>query len=190
MRGNKNSLGSEAVREIVRNPRRRYLLYYLDDNGGEALLTEMVEQIAAWENGITSENTTNQQRKSVYSSLYQTHLPKLEELDVIRFDRDCGTVTMTDSGKRISLRFATDWYSFPWPKLLFGYGALYTFFHLLGNNLISTSGYYMLNSVFLIVFILLIGWWRYDHRSWKRQFRQYGPDYIVEVERPDDTISP
>lgn len=78
---------SEAtVFEILSSPRRRYVLYVLDDRKGTVALNEVAGQIAAWENGVSVEAVTSQQRKRVYVSLYQTHVPALTGVYAVDYD--------------------------------------------------------------------------------------------------------
>lgn len=53
---------------------------------------ELAEHIAAVENDVDRSEVTSTQRKRVYISLYQSHLPKLEEAGAIDFDENRGTV--------------------------------------------------------------------------------------------------
>lgn len=84
------------------------VLYYLRRNDGGATMNGLAEQIAAWENEIEIEELTSQQRKRVYVSLYQTHLPRLAETGMVDYDVDEGTVRLTDQ--------ATDMDAFLTPK--------------------------------------------------------------------------
>jgi hypothetical protein len=78
------------------NRRRRYVLYYLQDGPGSVSLRDLAERIAAWENDVPVEELEYKQRKRVYTSLHQTHLPKLDEVGVVDYDRDRGTITLAD----------------------------------------------------------------------------------------------
>lgn len=89
-----DSLSEETVFDALSSPRRRYLLYYLRRVGGNADIDEIARQVAAWENGVAIEDVERQQRKRVYVSLYQTHVPKLAAAGVIEYDADAGTVAL------------------------------------------------------------------------------------------------
>jgi hypothetical protein len=52
---------------------------------------ELAEAIAAEENGVAVEAVTAAQRKRVHVSLYQVHLPRLDEAGAIAFDRHRGS---------------------------------------------------------------------------------------------------
>ncbi|PSP60881.1 hypothetical protein BRC77_14475 [Halobacteriales archaeon QH_8_64_26] len=64
----------------------------LDAKNGMAL-GELAERIAAIENGIERCRVAAGQRKSVYVSLLQCHFPKLDDADVIEWDRRSGAVS-------------------------------------------------------------------------------------------------
>jgi hypothetical protein len=72
--------------DILSNHRRRYTLYYLRQNGGEVSLAELARGIAAWENDSSPEDVTYNERKRVYTSLQQVHLPRMNEMDIVEFD--------------------------------------------------------------------------------------------------------
>ena len=78
--------------EILKNQRRRYVLQYLDDADGPVSLSDLAEQIAAWENGKEVREITSSERKRVYVGLYQCHLPKMAGMDVISFNKPRGII--------------------------------------------------------------------------------------------------
>lgn len=84
----------DEVFEILSNHRRRMVLYYLRKQGDAATVKELAEEIAAMENDVAVEDVTSEQRKRVYVSLYQTHLPMMADLNVIEYDKDAGTVNL------------------------------------------------------------------------------------------------
>ncbi|NJE42843.1 hypothetical protein [Thermococcus sp. GR6] len=78
-------MGTTAM--ILGNDRRMLLIEFLQRQGGKAELRDLVEYIAEKEG-----DTDRRHRKSVYVSLVQTHLPKLERDGVVTFDR--GVITL------------------------------------------------------------------------------------------------
>jgi len=78
-------MGASSV--ILGNSRRMLMIEYLKKSDGRAELREMVEYIAENEG-----NTDRKHRKSVYVSLVQTHIPRLEREGVITFRH--GVVTL------------------------------------------------------------------------------------------------
>jgi DNA-binding transcriptional ArsR family regulator len=86
-------LSQDVVFEVLSSTRRRQVLSLLK-NEGPMELTELAEHVAAHENDTTVEDLTKQQRKRVYVSLYQTHVPKLEDADLVEYDQDSGIVQL------------------------------------------------------------------------------------------------
>ena len=86
---------------ILSNSRRRYILYYLYNKEGPATIDQLAGQIAAWENEIPVEELDDTARRRVYVSLYQTHLPKLDDFGIADYDRDAGQVELTDRADEI-----------------------------------------------------------------------------------------
>ena len=64
-------------------------------------LTDLAEELAAWENDTTVEELSSQARKRVYVSLYQTHAPKLQEAGLITYDADTGEVALREDAPEI-----------------------------------------------------------------------------------------
>lgn len=91
-----SELSPDLVFGILSNARRRMVLYYLREEGDPVSVEELAREIAAIENGVSVDELTRQQRKRVYVSLYQTHLPKLEDTGIIEYDEDGNYVQLTD----------------------------------------------------------------------------------------------
>ena len=88
----KRELDAGDIHEILRNDRRREVLNVLKSNGGVSTLRELSEYIAALE---SDENPPPRNvRQSVYVSLHQTHLPKLDKLDIVAYDTGAKTVEL------------------------------------------------------------------------------------------------
>lgn len=83
--------------DVFSNARRRYAVKYLRRGGGTCDLAPLVEQVAAWENGIGTTEVTRTQRRRVYISLYQTHLPMLEDHGIVDWDPDTHTIELLPS---------------------------------------------------------------------------------------------
>lgn len=108
-------LTPDDIFEILSNHRRRMVLYYLRRTGGTADVTELAGEIASMENDVPVDELTSQQRKRVYVSLYQTHLPKMTQMNAIEYDKDAGTVKLTDQTNNID-RYLTggEQATYPW----------------------------------------------------------------------------
>jgi len=72
--------------ELLSNHRRRYAIHHLQQNGTNVSLSELSEQVAAWENDIAIEEVSYDERKRVYTSLQQVHLPRMDKMDVVEYD--------------------------------------------------------------------------------------------------------
>ncbi|WP_135829130.1 DUF7344 domain-containing protein [Halorussus halobius] len=86
--------------DLLGNSRRRRALRYLLDEP-TMTLTKLSARIAAWENGVPTDDLSSRQRKQVYSSLYQTHVPRLSEHGLVEYDADDRTVRLTGDRDRI-----------------------------------------------------------------------------------------
>ena len=96
------SFSRDRVFELLSNRRRRLVLYYLQEQAGEdATVRELASEIAAWENGVETVAVTYKQRKRVYTSLYQSHLPKMDEYGVVEYEQGRGTVRLTAEGETL-----------------------------------------------------------------------------------------
>lgn len=98
---NGSNLSQNEVFDLVKNKRRRYVIRYLFDHGRSSSLSDVAEYIAADENDISVQELSSSQRKRVYIGLYQCHLPKMDSLGVIAYDKNRGTIELQDSTSQL-----------------------------------------------------------------------------------------
>lgn len=92
------SLNRDVAFEVLANKRRRLVIRTLvKHDESELPLTRLAEHVAAAENGIERDDLASEERKRVYVSLYQTHVPKMDGLGVIGHDGDDGQVWATET---------------------------------------------------------------------------------------------
>lgn len=87
-------LSEGDIHDVLRNARRRLTIERLRESGGTLSVRELSEQIAADETGETP--PPRNIRQSVYVSLHQTHLPKLDDLGIVDYDADSKTVDLRE----------------------------------------------------------------------------------------------
>jgi hypothetical protein len=89
-------LSRDDVFHLLQNARRRGVVRYLseqsDDDESVYEMGAIAEQVAAWENDKPLAQLTSAERQRVYISLYQNHLPKLDEAGVIEYNQSRGFV--------------------------------------------------------------------------------------------------
>lgn len=78
---------------VLSSHRRRYVLYACNQADGETTLSDVAEQVAAWEYDKPIAEITSTERKRVYTSIQQHHLSKLEDAGLITVDGDRLTAT-------------------------------------------------------------------------------------------------
>ena len=78
-----SDLSRDESFDLLSNHRRRYALYCLRQEENRATLGELADKIAAWENDIETDAVSYDERKRVYTSLQQVHLPRMDDLDVV-----------------------------------------------------------------------------------------------------------
>lgn len=86
--------------DVFSNARRRRTVQYLKRQGGSCDLAPLVEQVAAWENDTDPDDVTRTQRRRVYISLYQTHLPMLEDHGIVDWDPDGHEIDLLPNEER------------------------------------------------------------------------------------------
>ena len=175
----------DEVFDAVKNLRRRYVLYYLQRRGGPVELGTLAEQVAAWENDVTVSEVSPRQRKSVYSALHQTHLPKLEAAGVLRYDANRSIVRPTDTATGLDMQLASDpQTSIPWHQLYLGLAGVSLL--LLTSLWMGLYPFELLTGVQYALLVIAAFWLTamahtYDLRRWRRRADDAAPDFILEL---------
>lgn len=94
-------LSQDEAYELLSSARRRFVISYLRSQDEPVVLNQLSQRLAAWENDVPVEELSDQQIKRIYVSLYQTHLPKLEEVGLIDYDRERSTLELRDEAERL-----------------------------------------------------------------------------------------
>ena len=125
----RDALSQDVVFDLLSSPRRRFVLYYLNQVDEEVEIGELADEVAAWENETDVDDLTSQQRKRVYVSLYQTHVPKMEDAGIIEYDSDRGTVALADQAEDISAYLSREEESRPWQRYYLALAAVSALFY-------------------------------------------------------------
>jgi DNA-binding transcriptional ArsR family regulator len=89
-----STLSLDLIFEILKNQRRREVIRYLREHEQQVTLSDLAEHIAALENDTDVASITSSQRKRVYVGLYQCHLPKMADMDIVHFNQNRGIVDL------------------------------------------------------------------------------------------------
>jgi DNA-binding transcriptional ArsR family regulator len=92
-----HTLTQDTAYELLSNKRRRFVISRLRRAEGAVSIDELAEGLAAWENEIPESELTDTQIKRLYVSLYQIHVPKLEEAELVTYDKEEGQVRLTSA---------------------------------------------------------------------------------------------
>lgn len=97
-----NQPGAELddMLEILSNHRRRQLWRVLRSRSEPISLSEAARHVAAREAGVAAEDVTRREKKSVYTSLYQHHVPLLAEANLVEFHEPRTAVSIVDNVER------------------------------------------------------------------------------------------
>ncbi|WP_435551874.1 DUF7344 domain-containing protein [Natrinema sp. CGMCC1.2065] len=97
----------DTAMDLLADGRRRAALQYLAETGGDATLTELAVEIAAQEAGVEPNaisdhgDVSSRERRAVRISLHHTHVPKLTTAEVVDYDTETETITLTDHGRTL-----------------------------------------------------------------------------------------
>lgn len=93
-------LSEQDVHEILRNDRRKAVIQKLQRTIGDVSLRMLAESIAEYETGESP--PPRNIRESVYNSLHQTHLPKLDRQGIIDYDKNRKTVSLRRDAREVN----------------------------------------------------------------------------------------
>lgn len=122
--GEDPGLEEGQIHDVLRNNRRRLAITSLQDTPDNTLtLGELAEQVAALETGETP--PPRDKRQSVYVSLQQTHLPKLDDLDIVAYTPEENSVRLRDRVREVEVYMeVVPEYGLSWGEYYFALGLL------------------------------------------------------------------
>lgn len=116
---------------LLLTPRRKCIIEHLSENGGEASVEDLISAILNSENKERNCRT----RKSVYVSLMQTHLPRLEKEGVVRYNRNMGKIVLINLPEDLKLYAETvGKFDIPWSIYYLSLSILVLLIGLFFNN--------------------------------------------------------
>lgn len=95
-------LSEKVIFDVLSSERRRFVLAYLLEGDGTATLNELARELGAREYETSPDELTDTQRRRLYVSLYQTHVPKMEHYDIVEYDADSGLVSATELARKVN----------------------------------------------------------------------------------------
>jgi predicted transcriptional regulator len=96
-----SSLAETEIHDVLRNDRRRLVLERLAETEERQSVSDLAEYIAGVESG--EQPPPRNVRQSVYVSLHQTHLPKLDDLGIVTYDADAKTVERAENADDVAV---------------------------------------------------------------------------------------
>lgn len=125
-------LTDDEVFSLLANQRRRLTATILMEVESVDLGV-LAERIGGIEENVDPAEVDSSTRKSVYTSLQQVHLPKLDDADIIEFDKRSGTICQTENTKLFiehagTLQNDTEipWYEYYLSLSSLGFALVYT----------------------------------------------------------------
>jgi len=141
------------VFDLLSNSRRRFVLHYLKQADDPVRLSELAAEIAAIENEVPVDELTSQQRKRTYVSLYQTHIPKLQDAGAVSYDAETGMVRLAAGAGEIGEYFQQQRTSRQWQYYyLLLAGAGFTLYVIVGLIGVSTGIQFLVGAAVLVAF--------------------------------------
>ena len=113
-------LSQDTAFDLLSSSRRRFIVRRLKTGSGGIDLQTLAAELAAKEAKIDQEELNAQQRKRTYVSLYQTHIPKLAEAGVVRYDAEDGVVREGPALNAVASYFETTGEDRQWEPLYIG----------------------------------------------------------------------
>lgn len=96
-------LTEDEIFTVISNRRRRYVIHALKRTEEPLDVSELSTHVTAWELDIDPEEVTYEDRRNVYSTLQRTHLPKLEEKDIVDLDEETNLVEPTPELRNLEI---------------------------------------------------------------------------------------
>jgi len=120
-----DALSNEEIFDVLQNERRRHVIQYLRRHGGPVSLGGLADHVAAAEYDCPTDDVTSAQRKRVYTTLQQSHLPQMNDARIIAYDSDDGVITTTDRTDELTIYLEiVPEGEFPWREYYLSLGAI------------------------------------------------------------------
>lgn len=164
----RDTLEASQIHDILRNDRRRLAIKCLRENGGMLTVRDLSEDVATRETGEAP--APRDKRRSVYVSLHQTHLPKLDDLGIVSYDTDSKEVRLRDRAAEITTymevipRYGITWAEYYLILGILGFGTVLA--ASTGTPLLGALGAPVVATVYLLI---LVGSAAYHVNSQDRQ---------------------
>jgi DNA-binding transcriptional ArsR family regulator len=98
---NGGGVSDDDVFKVLSNRRRREVVEYLHAGDGTASVGDLAEHIAMKENETSLQQLSSYERKRVYVSLYQNHLPVMDDANIVDYAENRKTVRLLAGGERL-----------------------------------------------------------------------------------------
>ena len=98
-----DDLSEDDVYEMLSNRRRRFVIHALKRAEEPVDVSELSTHVTAWERGVDPDAVKYEDRRNVYSTLQRTHLPKLEEKNVVTVHEEENLVEPTDELEELDI---------------------------------------------------------------------------------------
>jgi len=132
--GGPDRIRRDELFDLLSNHRRRYVLHDLQHRDDRVELGDLSERVAAWENGTDFHEVSADQRKRVYTSLQQVHLPRMAEAEVVEFDDRAGVVDLGPAAEDLDVYMEiVEGRDLPWSQ--------YYLFLAVANAAVLAAGY-------------------------------------------------
>lgn len=115
-------LSKSDIFGVLQNDRRRSVMEILRKHGNQSIRS-LSEEIARLESG--TDEPESGVRKSIYVSLLQTHIPKMESLGVVTYDREHNKVKLLPAARNFDVYMETvEKGDIPWSQFYVGLSIL------------------------------------------------------------------
>lgn len=111
---------------LLSNRRRRYALHACKRFGTPIDISDLSERVAAWEYGKDVSELESEERRRVYTSMQQSHLPAMDDAGVIEFDGREIELNQDAEDLEIYMEIVPD-NSIAWGKYYLGLSAISAF---------------------------------------------------------------
>ena len=120
-----DDLSKGEIFDVLQNERRRYALQYLREHDGPVQLGDLASHVAAQEYDCPDSAVTSAQRKRVYTTLQQSHLPRMHDTGIIDYDDENGIISKTAHTEELTIYLEiVPGSEFPWREYYLSLGAV------------------------------------------------------------------